>query len=309
MSGNPLHRARAAAVAGLAVTALLLGGCGRPSAPPAGPVASAAADPAGPVEDFVRQLKPSAPYRDPREDERRHTEDAVALLLAGREHLDRASTLLRDVGYTPRVGTDPETGRDYAMFTTEAGGERAWGVLLVDLSRQPELAVEVPHPNSDLRTEDVGLRLFRAVPGSVLLIAGAHRRAGDTRADAAHNPDGLFQVIAGRFATSNLNQIQLHGFAQRSLPQEDVVVSNGQHRSSAPLRRVATALEDADFVTCRAWSARCGQLEGTTNTQAEEARRLGSVFIHLEMSWTVRRDADRRAELVTALATADLSRN
>ncbi|MFC4148867.1 hypothetical protein ACFO0M_21650 [Micromonospora mangrovi] len=309
MSRNRPRRAVTAASC-LFAALLVLGGCSVPtSAPAVQPSGTGPRDPGPSVEDFVRQLKPTAPYRDPGERERQDTEEAVSLLLRGRDGLDRATALLNGVGYQSAVDDDPETGRSYAIFTTDAGGDRSWGMLLVDLSRPPELAVEVPHPNSDLHTEDVGLRLFRAVPGSVLLIAGAHRRAANDRADAAHNPDGLFQVIAAEFARHDVNQIQLHGFADRSLPDEDVVVSNGQRRSSAPLRRVANALDEAGFVTCRAWTARCGQLEGTTNTQAEEARRQGTVFIHLEITWAVRRDADRRATLVQALAAADLPRN
>ncbi|MEO3778228.1 hypothetical protein ABGB16_15545 [Micromonospora sp. B11E3] len=297
---------RAGLIAACVSAAVVLIACS-PTPPPATPAVAGTADPAAAVDSFVGSLEPTAPYRDPTTEERQRARDAVELLLDGRDGLPGATGLLAAVGYTASTGTDPETGREYAMFSTEAGGDRAWGMLLVDLSREVHLAIEVPHPNSDLHTEDLGLRLFRAVPGSMLLVAGAHRRAADARADAAHNPDGLFQVIAGRFARRDLNQIQLHGFADKSLPDEDAVVSNGQRRSSAPLRRVARSLEDAGFVTCRAWSAKCGQLEGTTNTQAEEARRRGSVFIHLEITWAVRRDAERRAALVEALATADLT--
>ncbi|SCG63425.1 hypothetical protein GA0070560_11886 [Micromonospora halophytica] len=286
--------------------ALVFAAC-TPAPAPAPPTSAADTDPATEVTAFVAQLQPTAAYRNPTAEERRHARGAVDLLLDGRDGLDEATGLLTAIGYDARVGTDPETGREYAIFRTEAGGDRPWGILLVDLSRQVELAIEVPHPNSDLHTEDVGLRLFRAVPGSMLVVAGAHRRAADERADAAHNEDGLFQVVTGRFARRDLNQIQLHGFADKSLPDEDAVVSNGQRRSNAPLRRVADALEDAGFATCRAWTTRCGQLEGTTNTQAEEARRRRSIFIHLEITWAVRRDTERRAALVAALAAAGLT--
>jgi hypothetical protein len=277
------------------------------SPPEATPPVAVTTDPAVVLTDFVRNLKPTAPYRDPTREERQRTQDAVELLLDGRDGLSGATGLLAAVGYAASTGTDPETGREYALFRTEAGGDRAWGVLLVDLSREVRLAIEVPHPNSDLYTEDLGLRLFRAVPGAMLLVAGAHRRAADARADAAHNADGLFQAVASQFARRKLNQIQLHGFADKSLPDEDAVISNGQKRPSAPLWRVARSLADAGFDTCRAWSQACGQLEGTTNTQAEEARRRRSVFIHLEITWAVRRDAERRAALVEALAAADLT--
>jgi hypothetical protein len=301
---------RAGLLAACLSAALVLAACGQsPAAAPSTPAASGSADPARAVTDFVGRLKPSAPYRDPTGEERRRTLDAVDLLLDDPSRLGEATALLTQVGYAGSAGTDPDTGRRYAMFTTEAGSDRAWGMLLVDLSRPPKLAIEVPHPNSDLRTEDIGLRLFQAVPGSVLLVAGAHRRAGDQRADAAHNADGMFQVITGRFARQAVNQIQLHGFAEQSLPDEDAVISSGQRRSSPPLRRAADALNEAGFVTCRAWAAKCGQLEGTTNSQAEEARRQGSVFIHLEVTWAVRRDESRRADLVEALVAADLPRD
>ncbi|MFF5172774.1 hypothetical protein ACFY3U_09085 [Micromonospora sp. NPDC000089] len=306
MSRN--RASRTGLIALCATLSLAVAACQGSTGTPAG-TGSAPADPGTVVTDFVRQLKPTAPYRDPDAEERRSARQAVTLLLRGRPGLDEATGVLTALGFTASRGRDPQTGRDYALFRTEAGGERAWGLIMVDLSEPVQLAIEVPHPNSDLHTEDVGLRLFRAVPGSIMLVAGAHRRAGDEQADAAHNSDGLFQLVSDRFARDHINQIQLHGFADQSLPDEDVVISNGQRRSNPALRRTADALTEAGFVTCRAWSTRCGQLEGTTNTQAEEARKQGAVFIHLEVTWAVRRDAARRADLVEALAAADLPRD
>ncbi|MEK8108265.1 hypothetical protein NKG94_31335 [Micromonospora sp. M12] len=47
---------------------------------------------------------------------------------------------------------------------------------------------------------------------------------------------------------------------------------------------------------------RCGQLEGKTNEQGRAAAALKTVFIHLELSWSVRRDAEARGRVVKALA-------
>ncbi|MEU1602330.1 hypothetical protein [Micromonospora matsumotoense] len=291
-----------------AALSLCLAACGDPPGEPTG-VPPTPIDPGTVVTDFVGRLEPTDPYRDPDPTERQGARRAVTLLLAeNHAGLEEASGLLAGLGFTASRGRDPQTGRDYALFVTEAGGERPWGLILVDLSRPVRLAVEVPHPHSDLHTEDVGLRLFRATPGSIMLVAGAHRRAGDQKADAAHNSQGLFQLASDRFARGGINQIQLHGFAEQSLPGEEIVVSNGQKRSDAALRRTADALDAAGFVACRAWSSRCGELEGTTNTQAEAARKQGAVFVHLEITWAVRRAEDRRADLVKALVAADLPR-
>ncbi|GHJ10567.1 hypothetical protein TPA0907_49340 [Micromonospora humidisoli] len=289
-----------------AALSLWLVACGEPpDGPTAAPPAPVAPDTV--LTDFVSRLKPTDPYRDPDPTERQTARRAVTLLVTG-DHsgLPEASGLLAGLGFAASRGRDPQTGRDYALFVTEAGAERPWGLILVDLSQPVRLAVEVPHPNSDLHTEDIGLRLFRATPGSIMLVAGAHRRAGDGRADAAHNSQGLFQLASDRFARNRINQIQLHGFAEQSLPGAEMVVSDGQKRSTPALRRTADALDAAGFVACRAWTSRCGELEGTTNTQAEAARKQDAVFVHLEVTWTVRRVEDRRAELVAALVAADL---
>lgn len=276
------------------------------SADPVAPASAGPADLATAVVHFGGQLKPAAAYRDPTAEERSRVQNAVDLLLAGRHGLDEATGLLSAVGYQGTVGTDSATGREYVMYQAQPGSDRPWGMLVVDLSRPAQLAIEVPHPNSDLQTEDLGARLYRAVPGSVLLVAGAHRRVANNRADAAHNSDGMFQAVAGQFARAGINQIQLHGFAEQSLPGMEAVVSNGQRRSSPPLRRVADALQAAGFATCRAWTEKCGQLEGTTNVQADEAHRRQSVFMHVEITAPVRQDPARRAALVAALATANL---
>jgi len=63
--------------------------------------------------------------------------------------------------------------------------------------------------------------------------------------------------------------------------------------------------EDMREVTvCRAWARACGRLEGTTNVQGRAAAERGSVFVHVELSNSVRADAARRAVVVEALAAA-----
>jgi hypothetical protein len=195
------------------------------------------------------------------------------------------------------------TGRPYGLLT-DPGDERAWGWYLVDRSAPVRLAVEVPHPNSDLRTEELGLALYRAVPGSTLLVAGTHRRVEDDAGDVAHRTDSMFHAVAAEYADQGLPQVQLHGFHDDNLPDTDVVLSPGAGDDGDLVRRIADRLGDADFRVCRSWREDCGRLEGKTNEQGRDAAERGTPFVHVEISRSVRDDPAAWSRLVRALAGA-----
>lgn len=247
---------------------------------------------------FAARLRASQPYRDPRPEERRLAAVALGRLVASRTD---PSGLIR-LGFSHTDEVDGATGRRYAKYV---GG--AWGIVLVDLSAPARLVVEVPHPNSDLCTERMGTHLFRLVPGSVLLMAGAHRRAGNGAADVAHNDASLFSALAAEAADRHLPQIQLHGFADHNLPGLDAVVSTGNPTAVPAAVRVADGLRDFGLATCRSWENPRGYLEGASNVQARDASRAGSVFIHLELSWRVRGDGRLRSGAVEAVAAAGIA--
>jgi hypothetical protein len=253
---------------------------------------------------FVAGLHDDAAYRPPEPDERRRLLSALRALRAGdpRRAADEAGAL----GFSVRTGVDSATGRAFGL-AVNAADERAWGWYLVDLSVPARLVVEVPHPNFDLRTEEIGLALYRAVPGSVLLVAGTHRRVADGAGDVAHRADSMFQAVATDLAADGLPQTQLHGFHDDNLPDTDVVVSPGAADAGDAVRRVAERIDDEDLRVCRSWREDCGRLEGTTNVQGRDAAERGTVFAHLEISRTVRDDRDAWSRLVRALAAADLT--
>ncbi|GAA1808991.1 hypothetical protein HC028_22700 [Planosporangium flavigriseum] len=277
---------------------------------------------------FAARLRPAAPYRDPWPAERRLAMIAIDHIARGhlarghlaRGHLARAHTgaghtatnhpvapqstpsALTRLGFSRGEEIDAATGRPYAMYV---GG--AWGVVLVDLSMPARVVVEVPHPNSDLRTERMGARLFRLVPGSVLLMAGAHRRAAGGAADVAHNDRSLFNALAAGAAGRRLPQVQLHGFADRSLPGLDAVISTGTTTATPAAVRVTDRLRRIGLATCQSWQDSRGRLEGIGNVQALTAERLGTVFIHLELNWRVRGDERLRSGALEAVAAADIA--
>jgi hypothetical protein len=256
---------------------------------------------------FAARLNSTQSYRDPYPDERRLAMSVLDSLTQTQRDTSAATAALTHLGFTHTEAVDPVTGRRYAMYADRAQDGRAWGIVLVDLSAPTRLVVEVPHPNFDLRTERMGVQLFRLTPGSVLLMAGAHRKAGNGAADVAHNDQSFFNALATEAAKMRLPQIQLHGFADENLPGQDAVVSTGTTRANPPAIRVAERLQAIGLTTCHTWENRCGRLEGTLNVQAQEAERMGSVFIHLEANWRIRGDDQLRSQVVKALAAADIS--
>jgi hypothetical protein len=253
------------------------------------------------VAQLVEQLKPGGPYRHPTPAERDRALAAVDRLASA--DTTAATELFRQIGMNVSAGTDSATGRRYALAASQAGSDRSWGMLAIDLTIPPvKVVVEVPHPGSDRHTEQLGLGLFRALPRAVLLIAGAHRRAARGTADVAHQPDSMFHALATHLAADDgANQLQLHGFHDDSLADHDIVISPGAGTPDHRTEQIADDLTRAGFGVCRAWTDHCGSLEGRTNAQGLAAAH--HPFIHLEINRSTRDDPQRKTALVDILAS------
>ncbi|MDX8037206.1 hypothetical protein SK803_44035 [Lentzea sp. BCCO 10_0856] len=256
------------------------------------------------VQQFSAALREDAAYRPPSEDERRKFVDALTTLSAGQpDDVPRTTGALQQLGMSVEQGTDSQTGRAYVLVASEPNAERGWGLYVIDLSRPARLAVQVPHPANDLRTDEIGLELFRRVPGTVLAVSGTHRAVSNGAGDAAHRTDSMFHTLAVKHSDLGLPQVQLHGFGDNSLSSADVVVSSGAGSAVTAHRRIADGL-DRVLRVCRAWSRDCGELEGRRNKQGGVAAERGVPFVHLETSRTVRDDAERWQEIVKVAAEA-----
>lgn len=234
------------------------------------------------LRSFTAAQSTRQPYRHPTAAELETAGTGFAALLDGDSHH------LCDLGFSVHDGS---------LAVQEPGSERAWGLYAIDRSAPPSLVIEVPHPSSDLRTDLIGLALFRRVPGAVLAVAGAHRR----REDPAHDTRTVFHVVTTLLARRGLPQVQLHGFKDRTLPAADVVVSAGAAAAGDAARRAADRLAEAGFRVRRAWAEPCRGLAGTTNVQGQAAG--GTPFLHVELNRTVRET--RRTDIVEALAAAN----
>ena len=255
------------------------------------------------VREFTAQLTPRGPYRPPDPAERDAVLGAVAsLLTSGPDGGGSATRALEDAGFTVGVARS-EAGHDYLVARSDPGSDRSWGLIALPIDREPRLLVEVPHPNSDYKTEEVGLAVLAAVPDAVYLEAGAHRRAADERADVAHEEDSLFHALAVDLSVRlQLPQLQLHGFGNRDDLDADIVLGGGPDDPDPAVRELADRLEEADVSVCQAWAERCRGLEGTTNVQGEAAARDGLAFAHVEMSADIRMRPERVARVLATLA-------
>jgi hypothetical protein len=255
-------------------------------------------DPLRTVEDFAAALRTDAPYRPPDTGERRALVDALTEL--GTPALVPPDS---PPGFRTSMGVDPSTGRKFAMLASTPNDERGWGLYLVDLSTATRMAIQVPHPRADLRTESLGVALFRAQPGAVLMVAGTHRRVANGAGDVAHEPSSMFHAVAEDQSRRGIPQVQLHGFEDTSLPDADVIISPGAGEPGPQHEEIVDRLSADDLRVCAAWRSRCGDLEGRTNEQGKAAAAEHTPFVHVELSRTTRETPTTWHPLTTALTT------
>lgn len=299
-----LSQTRRGLLAAGAAAVLSLGACtdDRPSPKEESDSDPDAFDPGSRIAELTNGLSRDNPYRDPDAKERATARRAARALASGQGQAIDIDRYFESLGMAASHGADPATGRPSTMYVATGSDARSWGALLMNHVAVPKLVVEVPHPGFDINTEKIGLALHRQLPASVLLVAGAHRYAADGAADVAHNDSSLFHVLAVEFADNGLDQVQLHGFADRNLPDADAIVSSGSAPVRPLTRQIASGLSGAGFETCQAWARRCGNLEGKSNEQSRATASSGAAFVHLELSWSIRRSADGRERVVKALA-------
>lgn len=256
------------------------------------------------ISAYADHFAPDGPYRRPTRAERAAVAAGVGDVLDGRTV--SAADRLATVGYRVEVLRDSASGRRYAEIADEDrhGSERrGWGRVWVDLDGgATRWSVQVPHPTSDRHTERIGAGVLTATPGGVLVVAGANRAAGaDGSSDVAHRRDTVFDAVCTMLVGRGLPGLQVHGFADASLPGYDVVVSTGKGSAGRPRGRgVADRLAADGFRVCRAWVRACGSLEGRTNAQGDYAAAKGVPFLHIEHAYTLRASPRARAAAIAA---------
>lgn len=178
--------------------------------------------------------------------------------------------------------------------------------MYIDLSRPAATwSVQVPHPVADADSEKLGVGAWRGTPGGVMVLAGANRRAGEgDAADVAHRRDTVFHAVCAELVAHRLPGIQLHGYADSTEPDYDVIVSTGKGDHGRSWGEgLSSALRQEGFEVCRVWVRRCS-LEGRTNVQGRTAAAAELPFLHVEFSRSIRESEKRTARAVTAIGEA-----
>ncbi|MEU4653024.1 hypothetical protein AB0G32_03580 [Streptomyces sp. NPDC023723] len=259
------------------------------------------------VTDYTTTFDADGDYTPPDAGQRERLARGVGRLLDGEPRA--AERELARIGLGVTRLTDTASGRRYDEVAAKGGGSAAhWGRLYLNADAALRWNAQVPHPVSDRDTESLGLRLLEENPGGALVLAGAHRRAGEGgAADVAHREDSAFHTVVLELQKRGVPGVQLHGFTNDSDDRPyDAIVSTGA-AESAPAEVVAMAdrMDTDGLRVCRAWSARC-PLEGTTNVQGRAAQRQHTTFVHVELAPPARdgRDAEEAADALAGLLTA-----
>ncbi|MGY3203498.1 hypothetical protein ACVW19_004013 [Streptomyces sp. TE5632] len=251
------------------------------------------------VLTYTEAIKRDGPYTPPDADQRDRLARGIGRLLD--RDARAADEILAPIGLRVTRLTDTATGRRYdEVAASGKGPSTGWGRLYLNADSTVRWNAQVPHPVADRETETLGLRLLEDNPGGALVLAGAHRRAGD--GDVAHREDSAFHLVVVELQKRGVPGIQLHGFAESSADRYDAVLSGGAAQSAPGEASVlADRLEADGLRVCRGWSARC-PLEGTTNVQGRAARQHHATFLHLELAPDGRGDGPDAEEVVAALS-------
>ncbi|WP_461026297.1 hypothetical protein [Streptomyces sparsus] len=284
---------------------LVLVGCRSSAEPPtddAVPRARELVDLRSRILDYTSELKPDGDYTPPDDEQRKQVARGVGRLLDGDAR--EAERLLSPLGLGTTRLTDTDTGRRYdEVAATGEGPSTGWGRLYVTADARLGWSAQVPHPVADRNTEDLGVELLEGNPGGALVLAAAHRRAGDDgAADVAHREDSAFHAVVVELQKRGVPGVQLHGFEDSDKRPYDAVVSTGAAESTVgEVVALADRMEGDGLRVCRAWSARC-PLEGTKNVQGRDAQRQHATFVHLELAPHARDDGRHAKKAADALS-------
>ncbi|MEV5786439.1 hypothetical protein AB0L42_36410 [Streptomyces sp. NPDC052287] len=256
------------------------------------------------VADYTSRFSPDRGYQRPGRADRTAIAHGVGLLIDG--HRAQAERILSERDFTVRTILDRVSGHHYAEVadrTDEAVTPRGWGRVYIDLDHTPRFSIQIPHPAFDESTEQLGVRVLRDSPGGILVIAGAHRKAGvGNSADVAHRRNTVFYAICVELVRRGMPGLQLHGFAASTAPGYGAVASTGAGpagRSDA--RRLADALGTHGFHVCRAWVRTC-PVEGSTNMEGRAANAADLPFLHVEFAPDVRLNESAAERAATAMS-------
>lgn len=174
---------------------------------------------------------------------------------------------------------------------------RGWGGYVFRTGAARALVVQAPHADSDRRTGEIALVLYRATGARVLALNSAHRSLDG--ADQANAVEAPFTLLGREAARPEVDALvfQVHGYGaatakRHGLAASSLVLSNGTRVPDRALLDLAACLADARF-DVRLFPTQAPYPGGTRNAvRAAMAGPGAGRFVHAELGEAL------RAELV-----------
>lgn len=211
---------------------------------------------------------------------------------------------------------------------------RGWGTYWVNLTPAADAIVSAPHPLFDTNTPRISAEAFRQADARFYMQAGAHRSANGTNtADMADPGPTVFNEFNEAFTDSTADRHwQVHGFAMSNYTEEelgddafpigsDSVNSAGTGDLSPEIILLDQLLEAQNFesyafntlpvndpdnllVNGNIPGTRFSPLGATQNGQRQYSTLLGESFIHIELEFNIRNNANLRLLAAETIASA-----
>ena len=198
--------------------------------------------------------------------------------------------------------------------------QKGWGLYVFRVGTDSNIIIEAPHPVYDEGTPSIAVNIYRALDARAVLVAGAHRDANrDHSADAAHDPQNIFQAIHEAELQQSINSmgsviiLQIHGFAASKHPAYPHVIVSYEHgKDINPVdlvkgqqieTKIFNALQDNGIKAGTCGGGEWRDLCGSTNIQSSLMTQ--GIFIHIELDDSIRQNSKRfLSALVDALGFA-----
>jgi len=217
----------------------------------------------------------------------------------------KASYYASDLRYEIVKYTDVDHGTIHYILRERQDGERGYGIFIFNSLQRSQVIVEAPHPQTDLYTGSLSIRVYADSDARAFLMATARTDASPS-ADVSHEPSSFFEAVHEVLVSAESIVIQVHGFSLAEHPEyPDVVISSGTTETTAQTRELGEAFSARGFSVGIFEGLQWSDLSGRRSVQGRQVGLAGGAFIHIELELAMRTEnADLTASIISNFVAA-----